>query len=93
MLSMRPPTPLDYFAALVAEDDGFPLMEATAAVAMDAGWQGDFPGGPLAGKPASGKSFVLPGSGFVEIRDGKIVRATHYFDQLAFLTQIGAIGQ
>ena len=35
MLSMRPPTPLDYFAALVAEDDGFPLMEATAAVAMD----------------------------------------------------------
>ena len=30
-----PPTPLDYFAALVHSDDGFPLLEATACVAMD----------------------------------------------------------
>lgn len=30
-----PPTPLDYFAALVQSDDGFPLLEATACVAMD----------------------------------------------------------
>lgn len=29
------PTPLDYFAALVREDRGFPLLEATAAVAQD----------------------------------------------------------
>lgn len=29
------PTPLDYFAALVREDQGFPLLEATAAVALD----------------------------------------------------------
>lgn len=29
------PTPLDYFAALVREDQGFPLLEATAAVAQD----------------------------------------------------------
>ncbi len=29
------PTPLDYFAALVRDDQGFPLLEATAAVAMD----------------------------------------------------------
>lgn len=29
------PTPLDYFAALVREDPGFPLLEATAAVAQD----------------------------------------------------------
>lgn len=28
-------TPLDYFAALVGEDDGFPLLEAAVAVAMD----------------------------------------------------------
>lgn len=30
-----PPTPLDYFAALVQSDDGFPLLEAAACVAMD----------------------------------------------------------
>lgn len=30
-----PPTPLDYFAALVQSDEGFPLLEATACVAMD----------------------------------------------------------
>jgi regulator of sirC expression with transglutaminase-like and TPR domain len=29
------PTPLEYFAALVREDAGFPLLEATLAVAMD----------------------------------------------------------
>lgn len=29
------PTPLGYFAALVREDQGFPLLEATAAVALD----------------------------------------------------------
>jgi regulator of sirC expression with transglutaminase-like and TPR domain len=29
------PTPLEYFASLVREDDGFPLLEATLAVAMD----------------------------------------------------------
>lgn len=34
-LSFRVPSPLDYFAALVREDDGFPLLEATAAIAMD----------------------------------------------------------
>jgi regulator of sirC expression with transglutaminase-like and TPR domain len=30
-----PPTPLDYFASLVQSDDGFPLLEAAACVAMD----------------------------------------------------------
>ncbi|MEY2684734.1 MAG: hypothetical protein RJA09_1878 [Pseudomonadota bacterium] len=35
MLALHTPSPLDYFATLVAEDDGFPLMEATVAVAMD----------------------------------------------------------
>ncbi|MEY5101047.1 MAG: hypothetical protein RJA36_3766 [Pseudomonadota bacterium] len=29
------PTPLAYFASLVREDEGFPLLEATVAVAMD----------------------------------------------------------
>ena len=31
----RVPSSLDYFAALVAQDEGFPLLEATAAVALD----------------------------------------------------------
>ena len=35
VLSFRAPSPLEYFAALVREDDGFPLLEATAAVALD----------------------------------------------------------
>lgn len=34
-IHVEPPTPLDYFAALVQSDDGFPLLEATACVAMD----------------------------------------------------------
>jgi regulator of sirC expression with transglutaminase-like and TPR domain len=34
-LSWSHPSPLDYFAALVAADAGFPLLEATVAVAMD----------------------------------------------------------
>jgi regulator of sirC expression with transglutaminase-like and TPR domain len=34
-LSWSRPSPLDYFAALVADDAGFPLLEATVAVAMD----------------------------------------------------------
>ncbi|MDM7464087.1 MAG: tetratricopeptide repeat protein [Tepidimonas taiwanensis] len=31
----RSPSALDYFATLVAQDEGFPLLEATAAVALD----------------------------------------------------------
>lgn len=33
--SFEAPTPLDYFAALVAEDDGFALLEAAASIAQD----------------------------------------------------------
>ncbi|WP_101047902.1 SirB1 family protein [Macromonas nakdongensis] len=32
---LQVPSPLDYFTALVQEDEGFPLLEATVAVAMD----------------------------------------------------------
>jgi regulator of sirC expression with transglutaminase-like and TPR domain len=34
-LNFQAPSPLEYFTALVREDDGFPLLEATVAVAMD----------------------------------------------------------
>lgn len=35
LLPLKPPTPLDYFATLVAHDDGLPLLEAAAALAQD----------------------------------------------------------
>lgn len=34
-LSFQAPSPLAYFASLVKDDEGFPLLEATAAIAMD----------------------------------------------------------
>lgn len=34
-LSFRAPSPLDYWRSLVADDDGLPLVEAAAAIAMD----------------------------------------------------------
>ena len=34
-LNLEAPTALDYFATLVAEDDGFPLIEAAISVAQD----------------------------------------------------------
>ena len=34
-LSFRTPTPLEYFACLVASDEQFPLLEAAASLAMD----------------------------------------------------------
>ncbi len=35
MLQFAVPTPLEYFAALVQSDDGFPLLEAAASLAQD----------------------------------------------------------
>ena len=34
-LQFQPPTTLEYFATLVAEDDGLPLIEAAASIAQD----------------------------------------------------------
>jgi hypothetical protein len=34
-LNLEAPTALDYFATLVAEDEGFPLVEAAVSVAQD----------------------------------------------------------
>jgi steroid delta-isomerase-like uncharacterized protein len=56
-------------------------------------WTKAFPGGPLAGVPPTGKSFAVPGAGFLDIKDGKIMSDTIYFDQMSFLTQIGVIQQ
>jgi steroid delta-isomerase-like uncharacterized protein len=56
-------------------------------------WTQPFPSGPLAGAKPTGKSFAVPGASFYEWKDGKFASETTYFDQLAFLSQIGAIGQ
>ncbi len=40
-LQFEAPTPLQYFASLVAEDEGFPLLEAAASIAQDEYPDGD----------------------------------------------------
>ena len=35
MFSLAAPTPLDFFAALVGDDDQLPLLEAAASIAQD----------------------------------------------------------
>jgi len=54
-------------------------------------WTQPFPDGPLAGAPPTKKAIQLPGASFIEFKDGKIVSDTLYFDQMAFLTQLGVI--
>lgn len=54
-------------------------------------WTQPFPGGPLAGMPASGKSFVLPGTSVHQTQNGQLVSTVQYYDNLSFLQQIGAI--
>jgi steroid delta-isomerase-like uncharacterized protein len=54
-------------------------------------WKQPFPAGPLAGKPATGKSFAVPGVSIVEIENGKVKTENVYFDRSSLLAQIGAL--
>lgn len=54
-------------------------------------WTKPFVAGPLAGLAPTGKSFRLPGVGFHDFKDGKIVSTIHYYDNLSLLTQLGVI--
>lgn len=54
-------------------------------------WTQPFPGGPLAGAKPSGQSFVLPGVSVMQFEGDKLRSYTQYWDQLAFLTQLGVI--
>jgi steroid delta-isomerase-like uncharacterized protein len=47
--------------------------------------------GTWPGLPATGREFRLPGVTVLEIQDGRIVRATDYYDRFSFLQQLGAI--
>lgn len=58
---------------------------------MTGTWSKPFPGGPLAGAKPSGKSFTVPGASFIDWNGGKIVSDNTYYDQMAFLTQLGVI--
>lgn len=54
-------------------------------------WSKPFPAGPLAGKKPTGQSFTVPGASFFKWDGDKIVSDVQYYDQMAFLTQIGVI--
>jgi|ERR1022692_1714863 steroid delta-isomerase-like uncharacterized protein len=56
-------------------------------------WTQPFPGGPLMGTPPTGKSFTLPGAGYLVVANGKIRSDTSYFDQMAFLGQLGLLAK
>jgi steroid delta-isomerase-like uncharacterized protein len=43
------------------------------------------------GLPATGRSFRIRGAGVGQIRDGKIVELTEYWNMAEFLTQVGAM--
>src|SRR5688572_24095922 len=53
--------------------------------------------GPLATPqgeiPATGKPVSIPGAGFLTVREGKVVRFHGYYDQLAFMAQLGLAPQ
>lgn len=51
-------------------------------------YSGQFPGLPA----GQGQPITLPGASFLALREGKIASETIYFDNRAFLTQVGALG-
>ncbi|HSV71401.1 MAG TPA: nuclear transport factor 2 family protein [Methylibium sp.] len=53
-------------------------------------WTGPFRAGPLAGVTPTGRAFALQGIGVIEVEDGRVRSACHYWDQRLFLSQVGA---
>lgn len=47
--------------------------------------------GDAPGLPATGRSFRISGAGFGEVRDGRMVRVTEYWNMADFLTQVGVL--
>ncbi|MDB5854781.1 MAG: hypothetical protein JWR22_2822 [Herminiimonas sp.] len=54
-------------------------------------WTAPFSSGVLAGVPPTGKSFTVPGASFIKFKDGKIISETQYYDQLAYIAQLGVL--
>lgn len=58
---------------------------------MEATWSQPFPGGQLAGVPATGRTIKLPGVSVVQMEQGRIKSYTQYFDNMSFLIQMGVV--
>ncbi|MDB5854788.1 MAG: hypothetical protein JWR22_2829 [Herminiimonas sp.] len=54
-------------------------------------WTAPFSSGVLAGVPPTGKTFTVPGASFIKFKDGKIISETQYYDQLAYMAQLGVL--
>jgi steroid delta-isomerase-like uncharacterized protein len=54
-------------------------------------WTAPFSSGVLAGIPPTGKAFTVPGATFFKLKDGKILSETQYYDQLAYIVQLGVL--
>jgi predicted ester cyclase len=48
--------------------------------------------GPLAGRPATGRPFVLHGCTILEVIDGRVKRVWRYADSLGLMQQLGGAG-
>ena len=87
---------IDHYGALFA---GFPdlTVETVAlhAITADlAAWRWVIRGthtGSYRGIPPTGRSLILPGCEFIEVRDGLVQRVEGYFDRLSLLQQLGVI--
>ncbi|MDB5823918.1 MAG: SnoaL-like polyketide cyclase [Herminiimonas sp.] len=54
-------------------------------------WTAPFSSGVLAGITPTGKAFTVPGATFFKLQDGKIISETQYYDQLAYIAQLGVL--
>ena len=86
----------DYFAALFV---GFPdaTTETVALHAITADlavWRWVIRGtniGSYRGLPPTGRSVIVPGCEFIEVRAGQLQRVEGYFDRLGMLQQLGLV--
>jgi len=90
----------DYLAAGKRWKTAFPDLEATFKAVVESGdtvvaeveWTGTHKGPletPVGTLPATNKFGRVGAVMIVKLKDGKIIEARHYFDQLTLLAQIG----
>jgi steroid delta-isomerase-like uncharacterized protein len=90
------PAIIDHFGGFLT---GFPdwTCETVAAHAITedlAVWRWVLRGthtGSYRGLPPTGRSLILPGCEFIEVRAAKVQRVEGYFDRLSILEQLGVI--
>ncbi len=84
----------DHFAGLFAgfPDASFETVGLHAVSEQLAVWRWIMRGtntGSYRGLPPTGRSVILPGCEFIEVRDGRVRRVEGYFDRLSLLSQLG----